>query len=77
MGDGVSTEGHRHACEVRSVVRMFREQGKAATVEFLGKVEKHRGKAARERLEADAVESLRAAASGPARAHLPTQGEAG
>ena len=76
MGQGVSDEQQRmHACEVRSVVRMFREQGKQATVDFLDLVEKRRGKAAREQLEGDAVAALQADRS-RAGAHLPGTGEA-
>lgn len=57
MADRESEEW-RHKCEVRSVVRMYQEQGKAAVVDFLADVEKHRGKAAMERLRTDALAAL-------------------
>lgn len=50
-----------HACEVRSVVRKYREHGKEAVIEFLDLVEQKRGKATRDRLEADALAAIRAA----------------
>lgn len=52
------TKAALHDAEVRSVVRMYSEQGKKAVVAFLGKVEEHRGKDARDRLEADALKAL-------------------
>lgn len=55
-----ATECHRHDCEVRAVVRMYVEQGKSAVVDFLAKVEKHRGRLAREQLEQDALAIVRA-----------------
>lgn len=50
-----------HACEVRSVVRMYREKGKEAVIEFLDLVEQRRGTDVRERLEQDALAAIRAA----------------
>lgn len=42
----------RHACEVRDVVRRFYPDPKAAA-EYMNLCEKHRGKAAADRLRAD------------------------
>lgn len=54
-----------HADEVRSVVRMYREKGKEAVIEFLNLVERHRGKDSRDRLEADALAAIRPGAVYP------------
>ncbi len=54
------TKANLHACEVRSVVRMCREKGKAFVVEFLAEVEKKRGKQAMEDLRNDALQLLKA-----------------
>lgn len=51
-------EAQRHQAEVARMVRMFREDGKAKVIETLGLIEAKRGKAARDRLEADALAAL-------------------
>jgi len=52
------TEAHRHACEVDSVVRMYREKGSDFVKSYLLKVEKARGSKATERLRRDALDRL-------------------
>ena len=47
-----------HVCEVRSVVRMYREKGGDAVKSFLLLVEKHRGSDCAARLRNDALEAL-------------------
>lgn len=49
-----------HTDEVRSVVRMYRDHGKVEVIKFLDLVENHRGKSARDRLEADALQAIEA-----------------
>lgn len=53
------TARHLHECEVRSVVRMYREQGSEAVKAFLSQVEKARGKEAMERLRVDSLAALK------------------
>lgn len=48
-----------HACEVRSVVKMFCEKGRGAVQEFLADVEKNRGTEAMERLRTDALAAVK------------------
>lgn len=54
-----STEAYRHACEINSVVRMYRQDGGEAVKDFLTKVAKHRGQSAADRLRTDALKELR------------------
>ena len=49
---------HLHACEVRSVVRMYQDKGGEAVKEFLDLVKKARGAEAMERLRNDALIAL-------------------
>lgn len=53
-----STETHRHACEVASVVRMYQNEGKNAVTSFLQEVEKRRGKDAAQKIRTDALAKL-------------------
>ena len=53
------TETYRHSCEIRSIVRMYREHGGDRVKSYLLQVEKHRGNQAAERLRREALERLR------------------
>mgnify|MGYP006883603769 CR=1 FL=1 len=48
-----------HASEVKSVVRMYQEQGGVAVREYLLLVEKHRGKEAHDKLRMDALKEIK------------------
>ena len=52
------TEAYRHSCEIRSIVRMFRESGGDKVKSYLLQVEKHRGSQAAARLREAALERL-------------------
>lgn len=57
-------EEQRHRCEVASIVRLYREQGKKPVIELLSAIEAgKRGKAARDKLEAEAMAVILAANS--------------
>ena len=55
----VQVEQHRHFCEIRSVVAMYRKDGGEAVKGFLAQVAKHRGQPAADRLRADALAQLK------------------
>lgn len=50
------SETYRHQCEVRYIILHRVAKGREWARDFLDKVEKARGKAARKRLEADILE---------------------
>lgn len=52
------SEDYRHACEVRSVVRMYREQGGAAVKGYLAEVAKKRGQESADKLRRDALKGI-------------------
>jgi hypothetical protein len=54
-----ATEEYRHECEIRGVVKMYREQGGEAVKAFLALVEKHRGQPAAHKLRIDALAALK------------------
>ena len=52
------TEAYRHSCEIRSIVRMYREHGGDRVKNYLLQVEKHRGSQAAERLRREALDKI-------------------
>ncbi|HSW53267.1 MAG TPA: hypothetical protein VLG93_08545 [Sulfuricaulis sp.] len=55
------TERHRHAYEVRSVMRMYQNEGTEAVAAFLVAVGKHRGAPAAEKIRQDVWAQIKAA----------------
>ena len=53
-----NSEAYRHQCEVKSVVRMYREKGGDFVKSFLLKVEKYRGTNAATRLREEALQQV-------------------
>lgn len=56
---GDYSEEFRAACEVRSIVKMFREKGSQAVKAHLLDVQKHRGKDAMEKLRQAALDKMK------------------
>jgi hypothetical protein len=50
---------YRHQCEVRDILLKRRQKGSNWAWEYLDKVEKSRGRVARQKLEADVVDQWR------------------
>jgi hypothetical protein len=53
------SDTHRHQCEVRDILVKRRTKGSNWAWEYLDKVEKARGRVARQKLEADVVDQWR------------------
>ena len=53
-------ERERHRCEVRNMIRRYREQGAEAVREHLAGVAKHRGELLAERLRQDTWAQMKA-----------------
>lgn len=53
------TRAALYACEIRSVVAMYRKDGGEAVKDFLAQVAKHRGQVAADRLRADALAKIK------------------
>ena len=53
------SEQHRHECEVRMLVRMYRDSGAESVRDYLALVHKHRGQEAHDKLREDALKEIR------------------
>lgn len=57
-------ERERHRCEVRNMIRRYRDEGADAVRAQLAGIEKHRGKALAERLRQDTWAQMKAGNDG-------------